>query len=260
MNFKSLPWEVKADIDKRTFEGYASNFGNIDLHGDIIVQGAFTKTINERMPKKAIKLLWQHFDPLGMPQVLEEDSKGLYVKGAISKTTLGNEALVLMKDGVVDGMSIGFDIIKDEWDPDHNIRYLKELKLYEVSIVTWGANPEAMVTSVKHLHAMKDIFKDENLKSLADVSNQLKQLNERLEAGVFGTKDGQIIINMDEIKAGKVLSKKNRDNLTNAVQLIQTVLETDGENDDKDKQKNNIFDDGEFKDLLQEIRSYRKNS
>ncbi len=261
MFYKTLSWEVKADTKQRKFTGYASKFGNIDLHGDIIEKGAFAKTIQERMPKKAIKVLWQHMDPLGMPEVLEEDESGLYVEGRISKTRLGDEAMTLMDDGVVDGMSIGYDVVKDEFDDQHGIRRLKELKLYEVSVVTWGANPEAMVTNVKHLQALNDIFKDENLRDLGEVKKLLEKLNDTFDSGVFGTKDGSLIINMEELKAGRVLSKKNKDNLRGAVTLIEEVLQTAGAEDEPENENEkdlNLEDDMELKDLLSEIRSYAK--
>lgn len=226
--------EVKADSTKRTFTGYASKFGNVDLHNDIIEKGAFSKTIQERMPKKMIKVLWQHMEPIGIPTKLEETDEGLYVEGKLSKTRLADEAIELMKDNVVDGMSIGYDIIKDDED-EKGIRHLKELKLYEVSIVTWGANPEAMITNVKHLNALNSIFKDENIRSLEEIKNLLDRLNDTLDGGFLGTKDGKIIVNMDELKAGRVLSRKNRDNLKQAVDLITTVLDTADEETPKSK-------------------------
>lgn len=263
MLFKSLEMEIKADIEKRSFTGYASKFGNIDLHNDIIEQGAFKKTIQERMPKNMIKVFWQHMEPIGMPKVLEEDSEGLYVEGNISKVQKGNEAIELMRDGVVDGMSIGYDVVKDEFDENHNIRRLKELKLYEVSIVTWGANPEAGITNVKHLQALNSIFKEDNIKRLDEVKNVLDRLNDTLDSGIFETKNGNIVVNMEELKAGRVLSKANRDNLSQAVELIKTVLDTAGEpsnnepdDDDDDEKSLDLQSDEEFKTLFKEIKNY----
>lgn len=265
MLFKSLAMEVKANTSKRTFSGYASKFGNVDLHNDIIEKGAFTKTISERKPKNMIKVLWQHIDPIGMPDVIEETDEGLYVEGKISKTQKGDEAIELMRDGVVDGMSIGYDVIKDDVDQEKGVRLLKELKLYEVSIVTWGANPEASITNVKHLQALNDIFKSDDIRSLGEIKTLLDKMNNRLDSEMFGAKDGNIIINMEELKAGKVLSKSNRSNLEQAVQLIESVLETGdsaqtgNEEDQTDDGKSvNLEDDTELKSLLSEIRSYAK--
>lgn len=264
MFYKSLPFEVKADESKRTFTGFASKFGNLDLHGDVILKGAFAKTIQERHPKKMIKVLWQHTEPIGIPEKIEETDEGLYVEGRISKTRIGDDSIELMKDGVVDGMSIGYDVVKDDRDEETGIRYLKELKLYEVSVVTWGANPEAGVLGLKSLQTLNSIFKDDDgLKHLATIQSKLDAINERLDSGIFGTKDGNIIINMEELKAGRVLSKKNRSNLEQAVNLIDTVLKTEEENgsdpldEPKDDEKD-MQNDPEFKSLLDEIRSYSK--
>lgn len=263
MLFKSLPFEIKANTGKRTFEGYASKFNNVDLHNDVIVKGAFQKTISERFPKGMIKVLWQHMDPIGMPKVLKEDDNGLYVEGQISKTTKGDEAIELMQDGVVDGMSIGYNVVKDE-EGTKGERLLKELKLFEVSIVTWGANPEAGITNLKHLQALNNIFKDENLKDLSEIKAQLDKLNDRLETGLFSAKDGNIIINMEELKAGRILSSKNRGNLEQAVSLINTVLETadntgtDPSGDDLEDEDKGLESDTELKELLAEMRAYKR--
>ena len=154
MEFKALKFdESHVNIEQRTFVGYASTFGNVDLVGDIIERGSFTKSIKERGPKGSnqIKVLWQHNEPLGIPLEMYEDEKGLYVEGRVSKTRLGDEALELMKDGVVDKMSIGFSIPKGkmEWDDKTGVRKIKEVKLMEFSPVTFPANELASITGMK---------------------------------------------------------------------------------------------------------------
>lgn len=156
---KSIPMEVKINEENRIFEGYASTFGNKDFVNDIVVAGAFKKTIQERFPKKQIKVLYQHYEPLGIPLHMEEDSKGLYVKAHISRTTLGNDVLELMHDGVIDRMSIGYDIVQDEKNDQDGTRLLKELKLYEFSPVTFPANEEAIISQVKSIEDMEQLLK-----------------------------------------------------------------------------------------------------
>jgi uncharacterized protein len=163
MYLKNIPFEVKTDTSKRTFEGYASTYKK-DLVGDQVVQGAFKKTIQERHTKQVanngnskIKILWQHVEPLGKTVDIQEDSKGLYVKGQIAKTSLGNDALELMSSGIVDEMSIGYDVVQDELSDDGSTRFLKELKLYEVSAVTFGANPDTSINSVKSLSILNEL-------------------------------------------------------------------------------------------------------
>ncbi len=144
------------NLEDRTFEGYAATWDK-DQVDDIIHPGAFTKSIQEAFPAGKIKILWQHYEPLGMPLEMREDNYGLFVKGKVSKTTLGNEALELMKDGVVSSMSIGFNIPygKSEIGED-GIRHIREVKLKEFSPVTFPANEAAIITGVKAIEDALD--------------------------------------------------------------------------------------------------------
>ena len=150
MERKTLGFEVK-DVDEETgiFTGYAATFSKRpDCYGDIIDPGAFKKTLKE--DRSRIVILWNHdaWEPIGKPLELSEDAKGLLVKGQL---TLGvqraREILALMKAGVVSVMSIGFQTVKQV--NEEGIRHLKELKLFDVSPVTFAANPEAVILNVK---------------------------------------------------------------------------------------------------------------
>lgn len=143
-----IPFSVKAlDFEEGTFEGYAAAFNNADAGEDIIEPGAFAKTINENL--KRIKICWQHdgSEPIGKPVELREDERGLYLKGKISRTARGADALTLMRDGVVTELSIGYDAIKHQIDG--KFRRLKEIRLWEISPVTWAMNPKAQILAVK---------------------------------------------------------------------------------------------------------------
>lgn len=264
MEFKSLNIEMKANESQRTFEGFASKFGNVDLHNDIIEKGAFSKTIQERHPKKAIKVFYQHQEPIGIPEVLEEQDDGLFVRGKLADTQRSKEILELMKMNVVDGMSIGFDIVKDEIDKKSGIRRLKELKLFEVSIVTFGANPEATVTDVKSLQMLKNLTDLPSVHDVNQIHEKLDRLNDALGDDLIQSKSGKLVVNMDELKAGRVLSRKNSESLRQAVQLIQEVLETQSDESDEEKHTTpdptttSSTDQQAFKELLQDIRSFAK--
>lgn len=146
MEHKALPIEVKADGDEGEITGYGAFFGNIDSYGDRIVKGAFADTLKERMPK----MLWQHdmWEPIGKWTEAVEDEKGLLLKGKLTMgSARGRDAYALIKDGALDGLSIGFRTKSDEMVD--NVRELREIDLYEVSIVTIGANSKALIETVK---------------------------------------------------------------------------------------------------------------
>lgn len=148
LTHKSVKFDfnVKSEGDTRTIEGYGAVFGNIDSTGDIITQGAFAESLSRRMPK----MLYQHWSEklIGRWDEAREDSKGLYVKGTLARTGLGNEAYELAQMGALDGMSIGYSPNDYEHD-DKGIRTLKKVELWEVSLVTFPANTQARVTGVK---------------------------------------------------------------------------------------------------------------
>ena len=148
MELKSVHFKADdVDNETRVFKGYASTYDK-DLGGESILPGAFAKTLSERADR--VKVLWQHNEPIGRPMKMYEDGKGLYVEAKISKTRLGDEALELMRDGVIDQMSIGYSVPqgKSDYDEDGN-RMIKELKLYEFSAVTFPMNEKAFITGVK---------------------------------------------------------------------------------------------------------------
>jgi len=153
MERKQFVFDIKTlDVEGRTIEGHAACFDNVDLVKDVIRPGAFAKTITER--GAAIKFLWQHDKkmPLGKIQMLQEDGKGLFFKAVISKTRQGNDAIALLEDKAIEGMSIGYDVIgAPEYVKvdDETVRELKELRLHEISLVTFPANTDAEVTSLK---------------------------------------------------------------------------------------------------------------
>jgi HK97 family phage prohead protease len=157
MDYKRLPFEIKA-VSGRTVSGYAATWQE-DQGGDTIVKGAFAKTLAERGDR--VKVLWQHWHPIGKPIKMIEDDTGLFVEYTISKTPQGDEAMTLIEDRVIDTMSIGYEAIRFERDqnfPDK--RKLIELKLFEFSPVTFAMNETALITGVK---SMREALRNRNL-------------------------------------------------------------------------------------------------
>lgn len=151
--YKAFKFELEStDDDTGEFSGYAAVFGNRDSGGDIIEKGAFSKTIREDFDR--IKILSQHNDcelPVGKPLELREDEKGLYIRGKISDTQKGRDILTLLRDGVLTEMSIGYDAVAFDFDSKQGDRHLIEIKLWEISIVTWAMNDQAKIEEVKSL-------------------------------------------------------------------------------------------------------------
>lgn len=146
MEHKTLSLEIKAEEDEGVITGYGSVFGNEDAYGDVVERGSFSASLQERMPK----MLWQHdtWEPVGRWADVREDERGLYLKGKLAtKSSKGRDAYELIKEGALDGLSIGYRVKDFEMRGDN--RYLKQIDLYEVSLVTIGANSHALIDSVK---------------------------------------------------------------------------------------------------------------
>lgn len=142
--------EIKALDSEGRFAGYGSVFGVVDSQRDIILRGAFEKTLSERRDK--IKLLWQHnfSEPVGVITHIFEDRHGLYVEARLLLSlNRGREAYELLKAGAIKGLSIGYTPLQYDFDPVTGVRRITELELWEISLVTFPANSAAQVTLVK---------------------------------------------------------------------------------------------------------------
>ena len=180
MEFKSQYFEVKAVAEGKNMyvEGYAAVFGNEDSYNDIIVQGAFTKTIQGREGKR-IKLCLQHDfdDVVGKIEELREDEKGLWFKAKISNTTKGKDLAILIEDDAINEISIGYQAVVWEVDEVRGVRLLKEVKLYEVSFVTRAANPQAVVTAteIKQEEPEDDISDEDLIKKRDELNKEIEK-------------------------------------------------------------------------------------
>jgi HK97 family phage prohead protease len=145
---KQFGLEVKEiDAETGTFEGWLSVYGNVDEGKDVVEPGAFSKTIKDN--KGIVPLLWQHdtWNPIGKLELTDKE-EGLWVKGKLVEgVQQADEAYKLLKNGIIRGLSIGYRTIKQK--VEENVRHLKELKLYEGSLVTFPMNPSANIETVK---------------------------------------------------------------------------------------------------------------
>lgn len=143
------------DTKEGIVTGYFSCFGNKDSDGDIIMPGAFAKTIQENGPDSRLKRIKHCLDHrrdqvVGVLQVLKEDTYGLYYESKIARHTLAQDYLKMCEDKVITEHSIGYRVEKGNWDKVTDAYQLLELRLYEGSgLQFWGANPETPVTGIK---------------------------------------------------------------------------------------------------------------
>jgi HK97 family phage prohead protease len=223
MEYKVSRSEIK-EVDKDgTVLFYASVFGNKDLGGDIIMPGAYSKTIRENF--KNIRH-FKHHDSWKMPGVVKEiseDSYGLLTKSQlILGTQLGRETYEEYKAMIEAGKSmdhsVGYSAIKwdmDRTDPDDERRILREIKLYEVSTLTaWGMNPLAQTVNVKSLEnipldellkeakyfemLLKAPFTDARLEQLEQLKNHVDSLIQK-KAGITTLSDKPTVIQASEL-------------------------------------------------------------
>lgn len=140
------------DMDFVFIKGIASSFGNTDRTGDIIEPGAFKKTIKlMKEGKRQIVILNQHRmdQPIGVVDSLKEVGDKMHFEGRLARDhSIVKDMLSLLKMGALHSVSIGFNIVDSEMDND-GVRTIKEVDLWELSIVTIPANEKAVITSVK---------------------------------------------------------------------------------------------------------------
>lgn len=142
--------EIK-NIKDREFEGHGSIFGNEDLGGDVVLKGAFERSLKQHRETNSYPLMFWMHDPskvAGKWTEMYEDDAGLRVKGVLADTPLGNEIRTLLTMDAVKGLSIGYRTLDQDYDSDGR-RLLKELELWEVSVVSLPMNPLAQVVHAK---------------------------------------------------------------------------------------------------------------
>ncbi|WP_229428374.1 HK97 family phage prohead protease [Microvirga pudoricolor] len=152
---KLLP-EALTHVDEAgIFEGYASLFGVPDLGKDVVVPGAFADSLSRR-GASGVRLLWQHdpSEPIGRWLAIEEDRRGLRVRGRLNlAVSRARDVHALMREGGVDGLSIGFRVERARAERPTGLRRLERLDLWEISIVTFPMLPGARIDGVKRAAA-----------------------------------------------------------------------------------------------------------
>lgn len=187
MERRDFNLKIKSTNADGTFTGLGAVYNNVDLGNDKILPGAFTRTL---AGSKQFPLLWQHnpSDPIGTAKVTDT-SQGLMVEGQLllSDPTAA-KAYTFMKAGVIKGLSIGYDTIQASYDGD--IRNLTELKLWEISCVTFPMNEAALISNVK---SITDADRAKHMKSIGEhckaIGRHQRGIREHLKAMFDGVDD-----------------------------------------------------------------------
>jgi len=185
-------FEIK-DMDSATRKVavYLAKFDNMDSDGDVIRKGAFAKSIMEHGPQSASNrkiAFLRHHDwqqPIGKFLELSEDNNGLLAVAEMGRSSLAEDAWKDYEDGIIREHSIGFQYIKDKMSfvedetlPMKGYYEIREVKLYEGSAVTFGANEMTNVISVMKSEERATFLNQLNL----SFNNTLKSLLERRES------------------------------------------------------------------------------
>lgn len=133
--------------DGYAIEGYACLFDVPDLGRDLVERGAFSTSL-ARQGAGGVRMLYQHdpAEPIGVWTDVLEDGRGLYVRGRLSPfVARAREVAALVRDGALDGLSIGFKAVTARTDPRTRLRRIARIDLWEVSVVTFPMQPQARI-------------------------------------------------------------------------------------------------------------------
>lgn len=154
-NYKSFEANVK-DVDSKKGEvsGYFSAFGMVDSDGDIMMPGAFKRSIQDWGPeaKGRVKHLLNHdpSQPLGKIVELKEDGYGLFYRSQVGTHRLGQDFIKMVESGLIGEHSIGFRTLREQKSDSAN--EIHEVMLFEGSSLTaWGANEYTPILGIKSL-------------------------------------------------------------------------------------------------------------
>lgn len=218
---------IKLDAPARTVVGYAATWGK-DRVWDRIKPGAFTESIKLKFTdalanggNPEVRVLWQHWEPLGVCRDIKEDDYGLWTKSWICPTRTGDDAMQLLLAGAVDRMSIGFNVQETEEgdNPQESVRIITKADLWEYSYVTFPANMGAKVESVK---AVADPAKGPSYFVMDGPRyTKCKYIDEYTPAEVAPAAKGAPM----DVKAGAKISKARRDKLTGVAGALRSAAD-----------------------------------
>ncbi len=180
---KAVALDLKA-VSEGVIQGYASLFGEKDQGGDVVMPGAYARSLAAlAADNRRVKMLWQHdpAQPIGVWDEVKEDARGLLVKGRIlTDVAKGREAAALLAAGAIDGLSIGYRTVNATRGAKGE-RLLNELEIWEVSVVTFPMLQSARIDAVK----AADLSKHDLERMLTRDAGLSRSVARRLMAGGY---------------------------------------------------------------------------
>ena len=164
---KNINLEFKEDGEGKVSAVF-SVFNNLDSDGDVVVPGA----IKSRAKSGMVPMVWAHkWDmPIGKGIITEDGDKATFQGEFFMDTDSGQEAYKLVKNmGDLQQWSFGYRVNdseygkmkKDNSDDEQDVRYLKDLTVFEVSPVLVGANQDTYTMAIKsNKELLEEMVKD----------------------------------------------------------------------------------------------------
>jgi HK97 family phage prohead protease len=202
--------ELKELTDSGSFEGLASVYGNVDLGGDIVMPGAFKEFALTKDGQ--VRILDGHNTraPIGKGK-LTDTHLGLAIKATLNMAVArAREVHALMKDGIIDGLSIGYDILPGGAKiREDNIREISAIKLWEVSTTAFPMNQAATVSGVKEaLEPVRSIREVEDwLRDAVGLSRTQAKLH---SSAIWKTVNGPRDAGVDDESAAAIAERMTR--------------------------------------------------
>lgn len=223
-------FKIKGEVSESgTFTGMAATYGNEDLGHDIIDRGAFTRTLDA---KKDFPILWQHQvdNPIGTAKIVDT-AQGLQINGTLmlADNPAAQKAYALIKASVIKGLSIGYDTMKWTYDEEAEVRHLTEVRLWEVSIVTFPMNESAQISSVK---AMSDDDRARHFKAIDKhrkaIDKHQRAIRESLKSLFDGLDDEDDDLPLPEDEAGDLDEETAKEFAVELQKMLEQVQAMNG--------------------------------
>jgi len=215
---KSIGGIVKdIDVKNRVVTGYFASFDTLDSDGDVFQKGAFKKSISENTKRMMHLLQHDVMKPIGRPEV-KEDNYGLFFKTEFTPTALNvkyiEDTLNLYEAGIYNEHSVGFQTVKQHQDRESKSNFITEVKLWEGSTVTWGANSNTPVQGIKS-----------QFKTKQDIVEKIDTINKAIRKGNFADETFEQLELFNEQLKSLLLDEPSNDTQTTKNEPIYSDVE-----------------------------------